>query len=111
MVYNQKKTEKIISDIKTLVGNSDSKLKPKVLELAKEYEVAINEQNPYLIAKIKRLKERRKDEKVSSQDIAILLDHVREEHFSSLSHTWLYKILSDKYKHKYNTTEKIINSD
>jgi len=115
MGYSQKKTEKIISDIKTLVGSANTKLKPKVLELAKEYEVAINEQNPFLVGKIKRLKEasdqRKNDEKVTPQDIALLLNKIREEHFETLSQSWLYRVLPDKFKHKYKEKEKLINAD
>jgi len=82
-------------------------IKAKILELARIYEEAIEENNQIVITKIKNVKERNKDEEPDIKDIAVLLNKMREENFNIISKAWLYKLLPEKYKRNMNNQKEI----
>ena len=61
-MYNHKEAEKVISEIKHFANDGKPVIKAKILELARIYEEAIEENNQIVITKIKNVKERNKDE-------------------------------------------------
>ena len=114
MVYKHEDTEKIINDLKIIVDKPKGMIKDKILDLARQYEEGINENNPLIITKIKNIKsksDKYKDD-ISVKDIASLINNIREYNFSLVSKSWLYKLLPDKYKHKEShESENFISPD
>lgn len=108
-MYDHSATERLIKEIKDFSKESKPVIKKKILELAVIYEHAIQEQNPVIINKIKSIKSKNRqlvNEDVNEKDVALLINSIREENFDLVSHTWLYKLLPEKYKHTYVTEEK-----
>ena len=105
-MYNQKEAEKLISEIKHFSNESKLIIKTRILELAKMYEEAINEQVPSVMVKIKNIKKYRTEEPINPKDIALLLIKLRDENFELVSKSWVYKILPAKYKHEQQKVEK-----
>ena len=106
-MYNHKEAEKVISEIKHFANDGKPVIKAKILELARIYEEALEENNQIVITKIKNVKERNKDEEPDIKDIAVLLNKMREENFNIISKAWLYKLLPEKYKRNMNNQKEI----
>ncbi len=104
-MYDQKKAEKVINEIKHFEKDIKPVVKAKILELAMIYEEAIKENNIVVITKIKNIKDRNKNEEPSIKDIALLINKLREENFKLISQSWIYKILPEKYRHEYKKPE------
>lgn len=114
MVFNTKEAISLIDEIKILSEKPKEKIKDKVLKLADLYAEGIKDKNPYLISKVRVIKDKTKrkfGDDITEKDIALLLQKIRDDNFDLVSTSWLYKILPKKYKHTYETDEKIISTD
>lgn len=105
-MYSQKQAEKIIDEIKHFSNDNKLIIKTRIMELAKMYEEGIQEQVPSVMIKIKNIKKYRVDEPITTKDIALLLNKLRDEHFETVSKAWIYRILPEKYKHEQEKVEK-----
>ena len=66
-MYDQRKAEKVINEIKHFEKDIKPVVKAKILELANIYEEAIKENNIVVITKIKNIKDRNKNEEPEFQ--------------------------------------------
>ena len=108
-MYSNKEAEKVINEIKHFEKDIKPVVKAKVLELARLYEQALEERNQLVLAKIKNIKERNRNEEPNIKDIALLINKVREENFKLISQAWIYRLLPEKYKHEYKKEETNID--
>ena len=63
-MYSNKEAEKVINEIKHFEKDIKPVVKAKVLELARLYEQALEERNQLVLAKIKNIKERNRNERI-----------------------------------------------
>lgn len=104
-MYDQREAEKILEEIKS--HTNDGYIKNKIIELSSIYEVGIIEKNPYLLAKIRAQLQGK--EEITPRDICNFICKLKEKNFSSISTSWIYKCLPNKFK-KEKVAEHLVKS-
>jgi len=107
LTYDQRQAEELLDELRVVHDKNNKDVATIISALAMLYNEGIEEKNPYLIAKIKAALKSKDD--VTQRDVCRFICKLKEKHFPTISTSWIYKVLPDKFKRE-KVVEHLVKS-